>query len=248
MLFNTKNKMDTINRQAAIIRLYYVLLCHPFRKASYRGHIAREGIEANFEHLKISRTLALTFISSCLGAHPDRPPSGVCLWGQMDAVVAGAVPARSGTGACWPPVSRTDARVGRCKRGQEAWKSPQPNTMLVSRYGLGKPLDLAIPGALRRSLNDLTTEPEVRTSEELGKAGTQRREEEKELAADPNLIQSLFSQGGETVRHLQAQPQLPAKRRPGTRAINACHEACPRHRPLVPLRLCKDAVQMKPHC
>ena len=79
MLFNTKNKMDTINRQAAIIRLYYVLLCHLFRKASYRGHIVREGIEANFEHLKISRTLALTFISSCLGAHPDRPPRGLPL-------------------------------------------------------------------------------------------------------------------------------------------------------------------------
>jgi len=38
MLFNMKNKTDTINRQAAIICFYYVLLqCHPFRKVSYCG-------------------------------------------------------------------------------------------------------------------------------------------------------------------------------------------------------------------
>lgn len=55
----------------------------------------REDIKANFEHVKISRTLALMFVSSCLGVHPDCPP-GVCLWGQMDAAVARAVPAHLG--------------------------------------------------------------------------------------------------------------------------------------------------------
>lgn len=158
--------------------LHFVIMSSLQKSELWWG--AREDIQANFEHLKISKPLALVFISSCLGVHPDCPP-GVCLWGQMNAVVAGAVPARSGTGACWPPVSRMDACIGWCTPGHRAWRSPQPNVTLASWYGLGKPPGLDIPWALRRSLNDLTTKPEVRTSEELGKAGTQRGEEEKDL-------------------------------------------------------------------
>lgn len=143
----------------------------------WRG--VKEDIEANFEHLKISKPLVLVFIPSCLGVYPDRLP-GVCPQGQMDAVAAGGVPARSGTGTCRPPVSRMEACVSWCTPGCEAWRIPQPNMMLTSWYRLGKPPGLVIPGGLRRSLNKVTTKAEVRTSEEPGKADTQWGEKEKD--------------------------------------------------------------------